>query len=125
MSKRASALVLCLTLVFLAPLPLSACAMLAGLPAECQPQPDCAAMDTMEACATMSMQMDMTSCCQVSDAPLPQAQQKVSTLDVCADALPVLHPGAAIVQPDFHVTAVSLNEHSPPDLQSVLCTFRI
>ena len=125
MLKRASALVICLMLALLAPLPLSACAALAGLPAECQPEPECAAMDSMEACATMAMQMDSTSCCQVSAAPLPQAQQKVATPDISADPLPVLHLAVAVVQPDFDAAAVSWNEHSPPDVQSVLCTFLI
>lgn len=118
---------LCLSLAALAPLPLSACAMLAALPAECalsNAQSHCEQMGMTATAARLEAQPNL-SCCRVTPAPLPEVQNKASVPDagtspVRADVL-VYGP---IFPADLAATDLS-PRISPPDLQALLCVFLI
>ena len=124
MFRRVLHCVIVFGLVAVAPLPVSACALLAGLPADCQPQPHCEQMDAAAPLTSIESAPGQ-SCCQLSGAPIPQAQTKVSTPDFAenlpSDVQPVLFShGSEVFFPATHSDDVS-----PPDRQPLLCVFLI
>ena len=126
MLKRALSLFLVLGLFFLAPTPLSLCAMLANLPGDCiQPsaQPECAQMDMAQPPGALKAPDDL-SCCQVSEAPMPQAPGKVVAPQASVETL---HPAHLVVlsQPDRLAHLELSPVVSPPDRQQLLCVFLI
>lgn len=107
--------------------PLSVCALFSSKPAECaEPavQSHCDQMPSDDA-ATPSFNSSDRSCCVVSQAPLPELQYKVAeaapaiTLDVTANlqAVPSERPASTLFS--------TVEEPSPPSLQSLLCTLLI
>jgi hypothetical protein len=123
MMRRASILGFCLTLAAMAPLPLSACAVLANLPAECQPEPDCAAMGMKEAAVEVAAAAS-DSCCQISGAADQTAKKEPLPRTATG---PLEEAPANETRIEFEVAVVSVPEvlaTSPPQ-QSLLCVFLI
>src|SRR5712692_3260609 len=123
--RRSLTFALALSLVGLGQVPLSACALLTSRLAECatpKTQLQCDQMNMDESGAQLVAAPD-TSCCLVSNAPVPQFQYEASGLALAA---PV-----AVLDPTGDTPRIqrlpALIEHdiSPPSLQSLLCTFLI
>jgi hypothetical protein len=130
MFRRVVIVGLALSLVAFAPLPLSACALLASLPG------DCSCPGPRSICNHMNMDMSQPdthvashpdrSCCRVTSAPLPEAQAKAPT--AAAVGMPVVAVAAALLPappmrllPAFEASL----DISPPDSQPLLCVFLI
>jgi hypothetical protein len=125
--RRLSILGLALILIVTGLTPLSACALFTSKPAECaQPavHSHCDQMPFDDA-ATRSFTSSGKSCCVVSQAPMPELQYKAA--ETAAAVTPivttVLH-AIASVRPTGSLR-VSVEEPSPPSLQSLLCTLLI
>ncbi len=125
--RRILIIAIVFSLAGLGPVPLSACALLSSRLAECttpKTQSRCNEMN-MDASGTRLIAAPDKSCCFVSNAPLPESQYKASDLSLAAalavvpdsmgDAPRVQHTPFALPVPDL----------SPPELQSLLCTFLI
>ena len=126
MRVRGIALLLALALGAMAPAPLSACAMLAGLPGDCQPKPHCEGMVEEQPAARLEARCDM-SCCQVTSAPLPQASgtvKKASTPEAGV-TLDMPEPLLLPATPFVRAEASPPREISPPERQALLCVFLI
>ena len=126
--RRSAIFALGLVVACAASVPLSACAMVAGLPGECaavSEQPaDCAAMHGNAAGATVSSSPD-GSCCRSLTAPLDPANGKAAAPAPVAIAIaghPSAAPSVAVPSP---VTAEQVPAASPPDLHSLFCVFLI
>jgi hypothetical protein len=124
--RRSLIFALAVSLVGLSPVPLSACALLTSKLAECatpKTQPRCDQMN-MNEIGTQLVAASDTSCCVVSNAPVPQLQYKasnlslaapVAVLDVTGDTPRIQHLPLVLIVQDV----------SPPSVQSLLCTFLI
>jgi len=117
---------LALSLVGLGPVPLSACALLSSKLAECatpQTQSQCDKMNMHES-GTHFVAAPDGSCC-FAKAPLPVSQYKSSDLSLASarEVAPGPIGDAPHVQNMY--PAVSVQDTSPPGLQSLLCTFLI
>ena len=115
-----------LSLVGLGTGPLSACALFSSQPAECatpKTQSQCDKMN-MDESGTQLVAASDTSCCSISQAPIPQSQFRGSDVSLAAPAT-LLDPtsDAPVVRP---LRAIPVGQDlSPPALQSLLCTFLI
>ena len=126
MLRRILSLSILLGLLILAPTPLSICAMLADLPGECtQPsvQPDCEQMEMVQPSVAMKAGGDL-SCCQVSEAPMPQAPGNVIAPQASVETLRSDRL-VALSQPDRLAHSELSPAVSPPDRQQLLCVFLI
>jgi len=126
MLRRILSLSILLGLLILAPTPLSICAMLADLPGECtQPsvQPDCERMEMVQPSVAMMAGGDL-SCCQISQAPVPEAPGKVIAPQASVETLRTDHL-VALPQPDRLAHLELPLVVSPPDRQQLLCVFLI
>ena len=128
MVRRVISLGLCLGLVALGPAPLSACAMLANLPADCGPAPaqssDCEQMDMHHPAQEVRANLN-ASCCQITrPAPDAATAAKKTTapelVTVPIDAEPVSLEARANPAP-----AASPQLASPLERQSLFCVFLI
>jgi hypothetical protein len=124
-------------LALLGPAPLSACAMWMQLPGGCAgPAPSETAAEPQAAshCEHMSLPAPAPdesvgassdlSCCVAKDVPLP-AQPKQTAPEISADSTGVAHVDVAPAIASRAVETFSNIEHSPPDLQPLLCVFLI
>ncbi len=118
---------LALSLIAAGLAPLSVCALFTSKLAECaEPavQSHCDQMPSGDA-ATQSFNSSDKSCCVVSQAPLPELQYKVAeaapaiTFDVTANL-----PAGTGIRPASTLLS-TVEEPSPPSLQSLLCTLLI
>jgi hypothetical protein len=104
-------------------MPLSACAMLTSLQAECatpKTQSQCDRMN-MDESETQLVTASETTCCIASEAPTPELQPASSDFSLAAP-LDAMRDTASIQrQPPVLIT----QEFSPPSPQSLLCTFLI
>ena len=126
MLRRTLSLSILLGLLILAPTPLSICAMLADLPGECtQPsaQPDCEQMEMVQPSVAMKVGGDLL-CCQVSEAPMPQAPGNVIAPQASVETLRSDRL-VALSQPDRLAHSELSPAVSPPDRQQLLCVFLI
>jgi hypothetical protein len=133
MLRRILSLALALSVAILAPLPLSACALLASLPGDCSrpvAKAECgdASMAGMPGTVDTNLQLTAPadrSCCHVTAAPLPEAQSQPPAPTV--NALPVLAVALyGLLDPTpRRVFASSPPGISPPEQQSLLCVFLI
>lgn len=127
MLRRSVTLGLILGLTALVPVPLSVCALQAGLPANCPICGSHADCDTMRA-ATAGTKVESPvdrSCCHVAVEPLPEAQSKAPTSATAI--LPARTAAPLELAPlarHFFPRDLSPNL-SPPDLQPLLCVFLI
>ena len=124
--QRPLILVLAVSLVGLGPVPLSACALLTSKLAECatpKAQSQCDQMN-MNEIGTQLVAASDTSCCVVSNAPVPQLQYKASNLSLAA---PIAVLDLTIETPHTrHLPLVLIvQDISPPSVQSLLCTLLI
>jgi hypothetical protein len=120
-------LALALSLAGLGPLPLSACALLSSQPAECEAQKTsspCERMN-MDESGTRLVSAPDSSCCVLSETPLPPAQSPSLDLSLTAVAAVVPDPLSAIAPVARTRPAFLVPDLSPPALQSLLCTFLI
>jgi hypothetical protein len=124
MEKQALALVAAVAIVAASPLPVSVCALLANLAADCQPMPDCHSMPAGSPDSTLAAG-GRHDCCTLSDAPpLPAKQKEVSV------PVKVLQPAAEPSEQTTVSTASDFTAPSPPivcpsDFQASLCVFLI
>ena len=126
MVKRANSLIVVALLVLFGPVPMSLCAALADLPADCTPAPHCEAMGQSMGNDPADATLTATTgdCCTVSSAPLPERQSNapapVASLELIAT------PEFAVEAAQAEAVAVTPRARSaPPDLQSALCVFLI
>ena len=113
MRVRITALLLALAVGAMAPAPLSACALLAGLPADCQPKPHCEGMSGEQPAAKLEANL---SCCKVTSAPIPQAsgtEKKTGAPEISA-TLDTLQPLAVAETPFVRAEASPSRDASPP-----------
>lgn len=122
---RTLAMIVVLSLLGVGPVPLSACALMSAKPAECS------ATQTQSLCENMGSAGENfrfaapsnASCCWVQ-APVPASKYEVpaSAVDIAA-----VRPLAVLDSPVHAVLFPVLEfvDTSPPNLQSVLCTFLI
>ena len=133
--KRVLISVLCLSVASLAPTPLSACAMLMALPANCAPEAKaanpashCEQMATPPGSDTdLYANPSALPCCQVSSSPTPDAGSGAAKTTVSSPVASLrdatLHSATIVFE---RATAASpVQFPSPPDQQSLLCTFLI
>lgn len=111
-----------MALALVGPGPLSLCAAMADLPADCVPTPHCEEMGNPRPDTTIVAQT--VDCCIVSSAPLPERDVSVPlpvvSLNLEADPKLTIEPGwaeAGIVIPSAR--------SAPLDVQSALCVFLI
>jgi len=126
MVRRILSLYSLLGLLLLTPTPLSICALLADLPGECtQPsvQPDCEQMEMVQPSVVMKAGGDL-SCCQISQAPIPEAPGKVVASQASVETLRPDHL-VVLPQPDRLAHSEVAPAVSPPDRQQLLCVFLI
>jgi hypothetical protein len=124
--RRSLIFALALSLVGLGPVPLSACALLSSKLAECatpKTQSRCDQMNMDESGKQLIAASD-TSCCFISKAPIPQLQYKASDLSLAAP-IAVLDPTGDAPRIQFLLPVLTVQDLSPPSLQSLLCTFLI
>jgi len=122
---RALAIIVVLSLLGLGPVPLAACALMSASSAECS------APQTQSLCENMASAGENfhfaapsnTSCCWIH-APVPASKYDApaSAVDIAA-----VRPAAVLHSPVHTAVFPELEflDTSPPNLQSVLCTFLI
>src|SRR5713101_1698440 len=124
--RRTLSLVIVLALAGLGPVPLSACALFSAQLAECatpKTQSRCDQMN-MDESGTQLVAASDTSCCSISQAPIPQSQFKGSDLSL-AGPIAVLDPTGDTTRIQHLRPVLILHDLSPPSLQSLFCTFLI
>jgi hypothetical protein len=124
--RRSLIFALALSLVGLGPVSLSACALRTSKLAECatpKTQSRCDQMNLDES-GTQVVTASDTSCCSISNAPVPQSQNKASGLSLAA-AIAVLVPTGDTPNIQRLSPVLIVHDLSPPSLQSLLCTFLI
>ena len=124
--RRSVIFALALSLVGLGPASLSACALLFSKPAECatpKTQSQCDQMNMDESGTQLAAASD-SSCCFISKAPIPQLQFKVFDLSLAAP-IAVLDQTGDTPRIQRLLPVLTIQDLSPPALQSLLCTFLI
>jgi hypothetical protein len=124
--RRVLILGLALTVFSSGLVPLSACALRTSKLAECatpKTQSRCDQMNMDESGAPVVTASD-TSCCSISDAPVPQSQNKASGFSLAAPIL-FFDATADIPRTQGLLPARIVQDLSPRPLQSLLCTFLI
>src|SRR6266567_5030233 len=124
--RRILSLAIVLSFAGLGPVPLSACALFSSKLAECatpKTQSRCEKMN-MDESGTQLVPVSDTSCCSVSQAPIPQSQFKGSDLSLAAP-IAVLNPTGDTPRIQRLLPVLLVRDLSPPRLQSFLCIFLI
>jgi len=123
MRKRGITSLVATMLVLFGPAPMSLCAAMAGLPADCVPTPHCANLgDDAQPIEQATAPGD--ECCTVSGAPLPEAQVKAPASFVSLEAIAT--PKVPIQPAEANYTSETPRARSAAfDLQAVLCVFLI
>ena len=117
---------LVLSLVELGMGPLSSCALFSSKLAECatpETQLQCAQMNMDESDLQLVPASD-TSCCSISQAPIPQPQFKGSDVSLAAPSV-ILTPADDTPRVHSLLPDPIAPDTSPPRLQSLLCIFLI
>lgn len=112
-----------LALVLAASVPVSACAMLAGLPAECQPDPHCAEMASADPDVVIAAGATPQPCCQIAAAPTAESRQGKAPEKNAARTEMAVKP--ALVLFATREKAALLPISGSPPSQSLLCVFLI
>jgi hypothetical protein len=125
--KRLLTLMLAMGLPLIGPSPVSLCALFSSLPGECtrmETKAQCEKMDMTEH-PSRTLTAGSTSCCVVSQAPLPESKNEASpTCDARTSAGPLVSLGK-VIEPDNAPVVSGPRDPSPPPQQSLLCTFLI
>ena len=124
--RRSLIFVLALSMVGLGLGSLSACALFSSKLAECatpKTQPQCEQMNIGES-GTQLVPASDTSCCSISQAPIPQSQYKASGL---SRVVPIAALDPTGDTPRFQGVppVLIVQDLSPPSVQTLLCTFLI
>jgi hypothetical protein len=122
MTRRASTFALIAALALFGPAPMSLCAAMASLPADCVPAPHCAEMASEQPAVRLSAGAD--NCCTVSSAPLPERQVQNPAPAVSLETVAAPEVFAAIASSEAPA-AMPRARSAPSDLQSTLCVFLI
>jgi hypothetical protein len=125
--RRPLTLILALSLLGLGPVPASACALFSSKSAECATpaiQSRCDQMDMESDGAKLSPTPD-TSCCSVSNAPIPVSQQKANGIALSSSPAIIVESMSVIPRCEREAGIEFSEDYSPPPLQSLLCTFLI
>src|SRR2546425_11310604 len=125
--RRALSFGLALSLMGLVPAPLSACALFSSRPAECatpQTESQCDQMNT-DASGPQLAAAPSTSCCVVSQAPLPESQTKPTEFSLAPTHAVVPELTWDLPRLENARPADVARDVSPPSLQPLLCTFLI
>ena len=122
MIRRISAFLLVAVLVLFGPAPMSLCAAMADLPADCIPTPHCETMGSEPADSMLAAQAE--DCCVVGSAPVPERQVNAPAPAVSLQPAPAPQPVAPVVEAETAEVAPSARS-APTDLQSTLCVFLI
>ncbi len=124
MARRSIALVAAIAVVAMGPLPVSACALLSNLAAECQPEPECHSAPRQAADSELSA-AEIQDCCVLSQAPALPATDK-GTAPVAAFALVPARESEVLPAADLKgFSYTSLSIVCPPDFQTLFCVFLI
>ena len=118
---------LILGLAALAPVPLSVCALRAGLPANCPvcgSHADCEKMRMPTTGAKLEAPAGQ-SCCHVAVEPLPEAQSKAPAYATAILPARTVAPANVLVLARQFISSAPSPNLSPPDLQPLLCVFLI
>lgn len=126
MRLRMAAFLLALAVATATPVPLSACALPAAAPEECQAVPHCEQMAMNQPAAAIEATMDI-SCCYWSTSPAqePATVQKASAPE--AEFIGVTFSAAVALplQPEHNLPADSPLKVFPIERQALLCVFLI
>jgi hypothetical protein len=125
--RRSLIFALALSLVGLGPASLSACALLSSKLTECatpKTQSQCDQMH-MQECGTKFAAATDTPCCFTSNAPLLESQYKASDLSLTASPETVPDPMGDAPRVQQLPPVLLVQDFSPPQLQSLFCTFLI
>jgi hypothetical protein len=142
MLRRGGIIGLVVSLALAGSVPVSACAMLMELRGQCAPPAPPAAPKATGHCHEVSLPAPTESspaqapdaqlsaqpgqcCCVVRSITLPAAQSKEGAPTVSVEAHRAAGPDLAPAPAPRAAEIVSTYEHSPPDLQPVLCVFLI
>lgn len=138
MKRRLLISMLCLSLASLAPMPLSACAMLMAAPSGCAraaADPPASTSHCEQAFAAEGTNQDTlhtgTSelpCCKLTAAPVPDTGAGIAKVDVAPAFTSLEEVPQAIAVKTLERTAalIDLEQFAlPPDRQPLLCTFLI
>jgi hypothetical protein len=127
--QRILSMLIALGLASLAPLPVSACALLHSHTSEC------ASPQTKVDCGHMAMEQEQEplitvsnrnkTCCGISQAPLPEQQTWGGSFAVAAPPAPASSVVAAATPLVSARSSDIARYTSPPPLQSLLCTYLI
>jgi len=138
MQRRLLISMLCLSLAGLAPVPLSACAMLMAAPSGCGPaaadlpastshcEQAFAAKETNQ--HTLQPGTSELPCCKLTAAPIPDTGAGISKVNFAPAyaSLEVAPQAIAVKTPERTAAQIDLEQFaSPPDKQPLLCTFLI
>lgn len=126
MMRRAVILALAVSLLGMGPGSLSACALFTSQAAECatpENQSQCDQMGMQEEAPVVVATAD-TSCCFVTQAPVPQMQQGAPDYTQAARIAQLERTEDSPRMQELRQTP-SLQTPSPPSFQSLLCTFLI
>lgn len=125
MVKRVLSLVIVLGLALVGPSPVSLCALASSLAADCEsmerPSP-CDQMG-MPAHPSQTWKVSTTSCCTLSQAPLPEAKKELANPCSEQELGTVSMLSAEAFHSDGATVTDILRDPSPPPLRSLLCTF--
>ena len=127
MVRRGLIIALALSLAGLGPVPLSACALFSSKLVECatpKTESRCDQMNMDESGAKFAAGPD-TSCCYISNAPLPESQYVAPELSLTATPAVVSDATRDLPRLQGVRLADVAQNLSPPPLQSLLCTFLI
>lgn len=113
---------LVVVLALFGPLPLSLCATMAGLPADCEPTPHCEMMAIEQPAVALTAPVE--DCCQLSSAPLLEGQVKAPAPAASLELVAVPALGAQVVEAETPVANLPARP-APLDLQAALCVFLI
>lgn len=118
------ALAAIMTLLAAGPLPVSACALVANLLADCQPQPECHTVPTTVPTSTLDTPAGQ-DCCALRAAPQPLSKEPSTPLTSAVAPLALTtseNPSASRTQAPAAWAQVRV---LPSDFQAHLCVFLI
>jgi hypothetical protein len=123
--KRLLSFTIVIGLILVGPSPVSLCALASSLAADCE------SMDKPSPCGQLDMPMQpsetwkvqMVACCAISQSPLPEAKNDLSSPGPEQDPATVSILSAEATHAERHALADVLRDPSPPPKQSLLCTF--
>ncbi len=129
--RRAIISAIVLSMAVMAPTPISVCALFSYQIAKSE------AAQTQAQCDGMDMQMNVqddvphlsppcqTTCCIASQIPRPEAQNKSDETPVLIARVSTIAEAGTLLIGKISIPVFQWQEHSPPAIQSLLCTFLI